>query len=73
MAKEDDFGYGYLTLSPHQVKKSQKVLCGIKGCTCSNELGIRGEQDQSWTLLPTPATRGYANDFIATTQTKIKT
>ena len=65
MAKQDEFGYGYLTLSPYQVKRAQKKLCGIKECTCSNELGIRGEQENTWTILPTPAIRGYANDFIA--------
>lgn len=32
-------------LSPAQVKKSKKALCGIAGCTCGDELGTRGNQD----------------------------
>jgi len=29
-------------ISKGQVKKTWKTLCGIKGCTCGNELGMRG-------------------------------
>lgn len=32
-------------LSPAQVKRSRKALCGIAGCTCGDELGTRGQQD----------------------------
>ena len=28
-----------------QVKKAQKELCGIAGCCCSGEFGVRGQQD----------------------------
>jgi len=28
-----------------QVKRAKKVLCGISGCTCSNVMGMRGQQD----------------------------
>lgn len=31
--------YAYLT--PRQVKRCQSELCGIKGCTCSDDLGTR--------------------------------
>ena len=31
-------------LSARQVKRIQSELCGIGGCTCSNELGTRGSQ-----------------------------
>lgn len=32
-------------LSPETVRRVKKVLCGVKGCTCSNNLGVKGEQD----------------------------
>ena len=28
----------------HQIKRAKKALCGIKGCACSNDVGIRGKQ-----------------------------
>lgn len=30
-------------ISAGQVKKAWKTLCGIRGCTCGNSLGMRGE------------------------------
>lgn len=30
-------------LSENQVKKAQRLLCGINFCTCSGELGMRSE------------------------------
>jgi len=32
-----------ITLSANQIRKSQKLLCGIDGCSCSGELGTRAE------------------------------
>jgi len=32
-------------LSAAQVKKAHKILCGIKGCTCGDDLGRRGPQE----------------------------
>ena len=29
-------------LSPGQIKKAKRVLCGMSDCTCSNDIGIRG-------------------------------
>lgn len=33
------------TLSPSQVKRSWRILCGISGCTCCNSAGARGNQE----------------------------
>lgn len=32
------------TISAGQVKKARRELCGISGCTCGNDLGMRGKQ-----------------------------
>ena len=32
-------------LSPSQVKRSWRTLCGISGCCCCNEAGARGNQE----------------------------
>jgi hypothetical protein len=32
-------------LSASQVKHARKVLCGIEGCTCGNEAGMRGHDN----------------------------
>lgn len=32
-------------LSYGQIKKAERRLCGVKGCTCSGELGTRGPQE----------------------------
>lgn len=32
-----------IELSPGQIKKSQKALCGLDNCQCSGELGERAE------------------------------
>ena len=39
---------GYLTT--RQVKRARATLCGIKECTCGDELGQRGPQD--WPVIP---------------------
>ncbi len=31
-------------LTPSQVKRCRRKLCGIKGCTCGGELSERGRQ-----------------------------
>ena len=31
-------------LNAKQVKRAKKALCGIDGCTCSDDLGMRGSQ-----------------------------
>jgi hypothetical protein len=33
------------TLSAGQVKKARRALCGISGCTCGDDLGRRGSQE----------------------------
>ena len=30
--------------SASQIRKSQKTLCGVFGCTCGNVMGMRGKQ-----------------------------
>lgn len=30
-----------------QIKKAKKALCGIDGCTCSGDAGIRGRQEHN--------------------------
>lgn len=32
------------SLSPAQVKRAKRLLCGVEGCTCSGEAGERGAQ-----------------------------
>ncbi len=34
---------GVIALSEPQIRRAKYVLCGIKDCTCSGELGIRGQ------------------------------
>jgi hypothetical protein len=29
-------------LTKHQIKRAWQTLCGIHGCTCGNDLGMRG-------------------------------
>jgi|LakMenE18May11ns_1017448.scaffolds.fasta_scaffold7274618_1 hypothetical protein len=29
----------------NQIKKAKRVLCGVAGCNCSNDAGIRGRQE----------------------------
>lgn len=36
------------TITAGQVKRSRKVLCGISGCTCGDDLGARGEQEHAY-------------------------
>jgi hypothetical protein len=39
-------GSSTLSISHSQAKKAQKKLCGIKGCQCSDDMGVRGcDQD----------------------------
>ena len=35
------------TLTPSQVKRCRKALCGIEGCTCGGALSERGPQRDS--------------------------
>ena len=32
-------------ISAGQIRRANKELCGIDGCTCSDDLGTRGPQD----------------------------
>jgi len=34
-------------LTPRQVRRIKTTLCGVRGCRCGNDLGIRGRQDWS--------------------------
>lgn len=36
-------GHGRWRLTAGQVKRSKSVLCGVSGCTCSDDLGLRPE------------------------------
>jgi hypothetical protein len=29
----------------NQIKRAKRQLCGIKGCTCSGDSGVRGRQE----------------------------
>ena len=46
-------------ISAGQVKKSWNTLCGIKGCTCGNSLGMRGPNPSIETR---PDGSAYIND-----------
>ena len=37
----------YAILSVGQARRAKKALCGVKGCVCSGDLGLRGPQDLS--------------------------
>lgn len=39
-----DWTDGY-QLTPSQVKRAQRVLCGMRDCVCGNDLGMRGPQN----------------------------
>ena len=45
----DDDNRGVLTIYPgaDQIKRAKQRLCGIKGCTCSDDAGCRGPQKTS--------------------------
>lgn len=32
-------------LSESQISRARRTLCGCAGCTCSNDLGMRGPQE----------------------------
>ena len=32
-------------LSENQIKRARRILCGISGCICGNDLGMRGPQN----------------------------
>jgi len=32
-------------LSPAQIARVRRILCGVSGCTCGGALGERGRQD----------------------------
>jgi len=46
---------GYLY--ERQIKRMQKELCGVAGCSCSGDTGIRGPQD--WDVEITEDGNGY--------------
>lgn len=54
------YGLALLTLSPWQVRKAKSTLCGIEGCSCSNELGQRPAGD--WDVTPNCGAT-YNGDF----------
>lgn len=35
---------GCNSLEPRTVRRIEKRLCGVDGCSCSGDLGVRGEQ-----------------------------
>lgn len=41
--------HGECTIRPNvsQIRKAKQSLCGISGCTCSDDAGIRGPQDHN--------------------------
>ena len=34
----------YKPLSPAQIKRCRQILCGIPGCACAGDMGVRGPQ-----------------------------
>ncbi len=42
---------GMCSLTTRQVCYYGSLLCGVDGCTCGDELGLRGPQELEW--LPT--------------------
>jgi hypothetical protein len=32
-------------LSPSQIKRARRILCGVAGCTCGDFMGARGPQE----------------------------
>lgn len=47
-------------LSPRQVARARKALCGIKDCTCGDAVGARGVQP--WVVLVYPDGHGQIID-----------
>jgi len=37
-------------VTPCQVKRAWRELCGIKGCTCGDQLGGRGPQEVQYNI-----------------------
>ncbi len=44
-------------LTPRQLKRLKRSLCGVSGCGCSDESGLRGVQ---------PNTDGFQHDLLIT-------
>lgn len=44
---------GHGRLSPSQVARSRRALCGIAGCTCGGWCGERGPQSERLVIEPT--------------------
>lgn len=53
---------GTVTIRPSksQVKKAKKTLCGIKGCSCGNDIGIRGPKTWNGKRLEVDLSEIYA-------------
>lgn len=44
-------------LSPRQIRRAKRELCGVRGCSCSDDLGIRGAQEVEIEIYWTDAVR----------------
>lgn len=44
ISSANKYGPKELHLSARQVKRARRVLCGVDGCLCGDDIGARGEQ-----------------------------
>ncbi len=52
-----DLSSGSFELSPAQVRRARRELCGVTGCACGDALGRRGRQDGRFSVEPGSSTR----------------
>lgn len=54
--------YGEVTIRPsvNQIRRAKKALCGISGCTCSDDAGCRGPQQHNGKRLVVDMSSLYA-------------
>jgi hypothetical protein len=48
-------------LSAGQIKRAKRELCGIAGCTCSGDAGLRGRQEHDGKRLEVNIDSLFAN------------
>jgi hypothetical protein len=51
-------------LTGGQRDRAKRILCGITGCTCSDEWGMRGKQPDKL-AIETTAPYGLRGDYVA--------
>ncbi len=48
-------GWTDVHLTPTQVARARRALCGIDGCTCGDDIGMRGTQEDLYCVFyPNP-------------------